>query len=205
MGKGDNARERLLVLLDYWIEHNREHGHEYKGWIQRIKDMGYAGISEEILESVELTETVQHHFLHARDLLTSGKLVDEFQKYHEQEETHKHHQHEHITFHVIGVIHTPYLNTHPERAEENDGEFFLEIYRSYEETIARFEPGVQVLVVYAKHTSTGDHLIVRDAQDSQFNPNPIDVITVTVQRYEQGKIMITPVPVRDGAQILLLK
>ena len=210
MGKSNSAPEHLLMLINYWIEHNHEHGHEYERWIQKVKDMGYSDIANEISEALELTETIQHHFLHARKLLTSNRLFDKIKEYHKPEETHKQHHHEHISFHVIGIFNTPYSANLPKRGEEKDGEFFIEIYGPYNETIAHFDSGGQALIVYAikdyqDHTSVGQHHALSDGHGPQFILNPIDVITVTVKKYEHGRLEIAPVPVYNDARILLLK
>ena len=32
-------RGKLDVLLNYWIEHNKEHGEEYKEWTEKVKNL----------------------------------------------------------------------------------------------------------------------------------------------------------------------
>jgi nickel/cobalt exporter len=48
---GDD-KDRLRALLGYWIEHNREHGEEFREWAEKARAMGEAEVAGEILEAV---------------------------------------------------------------------------------------------------------------------------------------------------------
>ena len=49
MSKED--KNRLKTLLEYWIEHNDEHGVEFEEWADRAKAMGEAAAGEEISQA----------------------------------------------------------------------------------------------------------------------------------------------------------
>lgn len=43
---------KLKTLLNYWIEHNREHSQEFKEWADRVKALGEVETSKEMLQAV---------------------------------------------------------------------------------------------------------------------------------------------------------
>ena len=43
---------KLKTLLNYWIEHNREHSQEFKEWADRVKALGAVETSKEMLQAV---------------------------------------------------------------------------------------------------------------------------------------------------------
>ena len=42
-------RARLRTIIDYWVEHNKEHCQEFKEWAEKAKGMGEADVGNEIL------------------------------------------------------------------------------------------------------------------------------------------------------------
>jgi len=46
---GDGDRDKLRTLLDYWIEHNREHSQEFREWADKAKAFGEAEAGDEML------------------------------------------------------------------------------------------------------------------------------------------------------------
>ena len=46
---GDGDRAKLRTLLNYWIEHNREHSHEFREWADKAKTFGEVEAGDEIL------------------------------------------------------------------------------------------------------------------------------------------------------------
>jgi len=48
---GSEERDKLKVLLNYWVEHNREHSQEFREWADKAKAFGEAEVSEEILQA----------------------------------------------------------------------------------------------------------------------------------------------------------
>ena len=47
----DNARGRLAVVVEHWMEHNRGHEEEFSKWAEKAKDSGYRVVSDRILEA----------------------------------------------------------------------------------------------------------------------------------------------------------
>ena len=50
---GDEARAKLRVLLNYWMEHNKEHGQEFREWVDQAKALGEVEASEELLQAAQ--------------------------------------------------------------------------------------------------------------------------------------------------------
>ena len=55
-----NEKEKLSLLLVYWIEHNKEHEKDFKRWAEKAKGFGEIGteVHEAIMEAVEHMEEV---------------------------------------------------------------------------------------------------------------------------------------------------
>jgi phage shock protein A len=51
-------RAKLQTLLNYWVEHNREHSDEFREWAEKARQMGEAEIADEILQAVGNMEKV---------------------------------------------------------------------------------------------------------------------------------------------------
>jgi nickel/cobalt exporter len=47
-----DEKSKLRSLLAYWIEHNREHGQEFREWAEKAGEMGEGEVSGEILRAV---------------------------------------------------------------------------------------------------------------------------------------------------------
>ena len=50
---GSDERTKLKALLNYWMEHNREHSQEFKEWADKAKALGEVEIAEEILQAAQ--------------------------------------------------------------------------------------------------------------------------------------------------------
>jgi nickel/cobalt exporter len=50
---GIDERAKLRALLNYWIEHNREHSQEFREWADKAKILGEVEIAEEILQAAQ--------------------------------------------------------------------------------------------------------------------------------------------------------
>ena len=51
-------KEKLRILLDYWIKHNREHGEEFKEWAEKARNAGDMAIHDELMAAVEQMENI---------------------------------------------------------------------------------------------------------------------------------------------------
>ena len=48
-----DERAKLKVLLNYWIEHNREHSQEFNEWAEKAKELGEDEVGEAMLQAVQ--------------------------------------------------------------------------------------------------------------------------------------------------------
>ena len=48
-----DERAKLRTLLNYWVEHNQEHSHEFKEWADKARVLGEVEIAEEILQAAQ--------------------------------------------------------------------------------------------------------------------------------------------------------
>jgi nickel/cobalt exporter len=49
----DNDKAKLKTLLNYWIEHNREHGEEFREWAEKAGTFGAAEAGAQLLKAAE--------------------------------------------------------------------------------------------------------------------------------------------------------
>lgn len=54
----NGEKVKLKKLLEYWVEHNREHSEEFKEWAEKARQMGEAEVAGETLEAVGNMEKV---------------------------------------------------------------------------------------------------------------------------------------------------
>lgn len=58
---------KLKTLLGYWIEHNQEHGQEFREWAE--KPAGQGDISEELRQAADEMDKASQLLSQARDKL----------------------------------------------------------------------------------------------------------------------------------------
>jgi hypothetical protein len=68
----DDGRQKLIVLLDYWIAHNSEHKKEFRDWAERV-----ASSSPEVAQRLQTAATkmtaVSDELIKARQALSKSK------------------------------------------------------------------------------------------------------------------------------------
>lgn len=50
----DNDILKLKKLLEFWIEHNKEHADEFKEWAQKARKLGKESVCEDLLTAAQL-------------------------------------------------------------------------------------------------------------------------------------------------------
>ena len=50
---GSEERAKLRTLLNYWVEHNREHSQEFREWADKAKAFGELEVAYEMLQAVQ--------------------------------------------------------------------------------------------------------------------------------------------------------
>jgi len=68
----DDVREKLQILIDYWIAHNSEHKKEFRDWADKV-----ASLSTEVAQQLQAAATkmtaVNDELIKARQALSKIK------------------------------------------------------------------------------------------------------------------------------------
>lgn len=68
----DDVREKLRILLDYWIEHNSEHEKEFRDWADKV-----APSSAEVGHQLQIAATkmaaASNELMRAKQALSKNK------------------------------------------------------------------------------------------------------------------------------------
>ena len=62
-------REKLTTLLKYWMEHNREHGEEFREWAEKASGFGQLSVHRDIMEAAEQMDRANGLLLRALEAL----------------------------------------------------------------------------------------------------------------------------------------
>jgi nickel/cobalt exporter len=49
----NTEREKIKILLNHWIKHNKEHSQEFREWAEKAEGLGDAETSVDILEAAQ--------------------------------------------------------------------------------------------------------------------------------------------------------
>jgi len=49
----NDEKAKLRTLLNYWMEHNKEHSQEFREWAGKAGDFGETEVAEEILAAAQ--------------------------------------------------------------------------------------------------------------------------------------------------------
>jgi hypothetical protein len=60
-----DEREKLKALLNYWLEHNKEHSEEFREWAGKARNFGEAMIHDDIVEAAQQMDKANEFLLRA--------------------------------------------------------------------------------------------------------------------------------------------
>lgn len=86
----DNV-EKLRVLLQHWIDHNKGHVEEFEKWQKNMADEGKADIAEHILEAIKTMAEVNVSL--GKALHAAGGPGEDGGDHHHHHHHHGHHHH----------------------------------------------------------------------------------------------------------------
>ena len=66
---------RLHILLDYWIEHNREHEQEFREWADKVAFLSNE-VAQQLQEAAGRMATASNNLEKARQVLAKNKEGD---------------------------------------------------------------------------------------------------------------------------------
>ena len=77
-----NEKEKLSLLLVYWIEHNKEHEKDFRRWAEKAKGFGEIGteVYEAIMEAVKHMEEVNESLFNAFEDIDNKDKEDKNKK-----------------------------------------------------------------------------------------------------------------------------
>jgi tRNA-Thr(GGU) m(6)t(6)A37 methyltransferase TsaA len=199
---------KLKILIEYWVNHNREHIEENEKWLQRAREEGMDKLAHRIEHVIVLSRQVSEELERALEDL--GK----------QEEGHAPHGHghRHIQLHPIGVIRTPYIETAPfQPSEDAEGDFRIVLNREYAESLYRLDSFSYIHVLFfLEHRMGGYSSRVTPPQSggkevglfasrSPARPNPIGLSVVRIRKIEDNVLHISGIDAYDGSPVLDIK
>ena len=62
---GNDERAKLRTLLNYWLEHNKEHSQEFREWAEKAKVLGEAEAYEEMLQAAQQMDKASEYLSQA--------------------------------------------------------------------------------------------------------------------------------------------
>ena len=69
-----NEKEKLRILLNHWIEHNREHGDEFREWAERVRGLGGSEVHRDMLDAAQYMDKASESLSRALTDLGKEKL-----------------------------------------------------------------------------------------------------------------------------------
>ncbi len=67
-----DRKDKLIRLLEYWIEHNEEHGAEFSEWARGMVDREEAGVRDDLMQAREGMSEVNVRLRRALEKLGGG-------------------------------------------------------------------------------------------------------------------------------------
>ena len=68
----DDVKEKLRVLLDYWIEHNSEHEKEFRNWADKVVPLS-TEIAQQLREVAAKMASASAELMKAKQALQESK------------------------------------------------------------------------------------------------------------------------------------
>ncbi len=57
--------DKLVKLLDHWVQHNDHHAADYRKWARDASENGQANVAEQLASAAELTDTISERLREA--------------------------------------------------------------------------------------------------------------------------------------------
>jgi hypothetical protein len=70
---GNAEREKFKILLNHWIERNKDHIQEFREWAEKAKGFGEAETCDDILEAAQVLDRKNEAFVRALRRLEGRK------------------------------------------------------------------------------------------------------------------------------------
>jgi tRNA-Thr(GGU) m(6)t(6)A37 methyltransferase TsaA len=222
MDEHQSETEKLRILMDYWLIHNKEHIKENEKWLERVQRSRLNDVAKQLKKVILLSKSVNTHILNAKNLLEGKQArsrgLEGEEHFHETHEHGYESIHRHIELHQIGTIRTPYTIEAPRQpVEKEQGDFRLILNREYEEGLDRLETFRYIYILfYLDRKKTAMNLRVSPphtkglqvglfASRSPHRPNPLGLSIVRVEKIIGNEIFISGIDAYDKTPLLDIK
>jgi tRNA-Thr(GGU) m(6)t(6)A37 methyltransferase TsaA len=217
---------KLGMLLDYMLNHGREHVAENERWLTKVKELGLSTVAGKLEEVARLEAQSNLLIEEAMALLDEGK-GEGAKGDHDTGSHHSHlphdsaHPHDvghhHIQFHSIGTIRTPYKDRAPRQPDPDaEGDFMIVVDDRWKEGLFRLEKHEYINVLFFLDRSSRDvpqritpHGSVDPAgvfaSRSPVRPNPIGLSTVRIKRVSGNTIHTSGIDALDRTPLIDIK
>jgi len=215
--------ERMCAILDYWIQHNREHSRENEKWHRKAEELGFKAVASEFEKVIEASNKNIHLIEHARERLFSGELpagkTEAELASEEQHILHLHSvPHRHIELHQIGIIRTPYPSGSSfEAMQEERGDCRIIVDERFTEGLFKLTTFSYIIVLFYLDQTAGQVSMSASppwasgvtvgvfASRSPHRPNPIGKCITAVKGTEGNVITTGRIDAYDGTPLLDIK
>ena len=68
----DDVQKKLRILLDYWIEHNREHEKEFRDWADKVVSLS-PDVAHQLQEAATKMAAASSELMKAKQALPRSK------------------------------------------------------------------------------------------------------------------------------------
>ena len=65
--------DKLKILLSHWVDHNKEHGEEFRAWAEKAGGIGEAVVQRDMLDAAQYMDKSSESLLGALEQLSKGK------------------------------------------------------------------------------------------------------------------------------------
>jgi tRNA-Thr(GGU) m(6)t(6)A37 methyltransferase TsaA len=219
---------KLGMLLDYMLNHGREHVAENERWLEKVKDLGLFAVAGKLEEVSRLEEKTNLLIEEAMALLggEKGAAVTEdhgaasHHSHLPQGSEHPYDEtvgHLHIQLHSIGTIRTPYKDHAPRQPQPDaEGDFRIVLDERWADGLYMLEKFKYLNVLFYLDRSSND-VVTRVtppsvpmkvglfASRSPKRPNHIALSVVKIKKISGNTIFISGIDALDKTPLLDIK
>jgi tRNA-Thr(GGU) m(6)t(6)A37 methyltransferase TsaA len=228
-------KEKMTVILDYWLEHNREHLRENAKWHAQSLEMGYPDIAGEFERIGRIMDEAVHHMELHRDILDSGverhrlapasaaKSAHTGKRREEARAGHVHAQHgndtvhRHIQLHQIGIIRTPYPPGATREEMQEEGECRIVVNDRFKDGLRELDRFRYIIVLFyldrvsetvslqARPPSAQGRTVGVFASRSPNRPNPVGLCITELKGIEGNEVITGRIDAYDTTPLIDIK
>lgn len=150
----DSDREKLKLLLSYWVDHNKEHISDNEKWFKRAKEIGLKKVAKELEKAILFSKKSNEYLEEANKKLkmdySSQKKISKSAKTDVKSNTVKPEKRsQSFKFRQIGKIRTPYIDKAPyQPISEDEGNFYIVIDSEYTDGLLELAKFRYIYVLY---------------------------------------------------------